>query len=74
MARQYRIEIDLQRCVGSTLCVHFAPQTFDLNEEGQSRILNATGDDADAILEAASQCPQCAITLTDADTDETVFP
>lgn len=74
MAKSYRIEVDLNRCVGSTLCVHFAPGTFELDDEGQARVVGTPEDDDDVVMEAASQCPQSAIILRDAETGEQVFP
>ena len=74
MTSRYRIEVDANRCVGSTLCVHFAGETFELDEEGQSRVVDRPGDDDEAVMEAATQCPQGAIILRDAATGEQVFP
>ena len=34
MAQQYRIHVDRNRCVGSTLCLHFASGVFALDEVG----------------------------------------
>ena len=74
MARRYRIHIDRDRCVGSTLCLHFASGVFALDDKGQSIVTDAEGDPSEKILEAAEQCPQAAIKLEDADTGEHVFP
>ena len=74
MAQQYRIHVDRNRCVGSTLCLHFASGVFALDEVGQSTVVNAGGDSTANILEAAEQCPQSAIVLEDAETGVQVFP
>lgn len=74
MARRYRIRVDHDRCVGSTLCLHFAPGVFALDVKGQSCVADADGESAERILEAAEQCPQAAIRLEDADTGAPVFP
>lgn len=71
---RYRIRVDHDRCVGSTLCVHFAPGVFALDDVGQSVVIDGEGEEADAIREAAHQCPQCAIVLEDAETGVRVFP
>jgi len=72
--RQYRIRVDHDRCVGSTLCVHFAGGVFALDDRGQAIVASAGGDTAANVLEAAEQCPQSAIVLQDAVSGEQVFP
>lgn len=74
MTQRYRIHVDHDRCVGSTLCLHFASGVFALDDKGQSIVANADGDAAERILEAAEQCPQSAITLVDAESGAAVFP
>ena len=74
MTKRYRIRVDHDRCVGSTLCLHFAPRVFALDANGQAIVANAEGADGEATREAAEQCPQAAIKLEDADTGEQVFP
>lgn len=69
-----RIEVDLHRCVGSSICVLTAPRTFALNPDGQSTVLHPEGDPLETILEAAEGCPTMAITVFDADTGEQLFP
>lgn len=69
-----RIQIDHARCVGSTLCIHFAPKVFGLNERRQSVVMDAAGDTAERICAAAEQCPVSAITVEDARTGRRLFP
>ncbi len=72
--RRLRIEVDYHRCVGSSICVLTAPNTFGLNEQGQSAVLSPSGDGVEKVLEAAEGCPTMAITVFDADTGEQLFP
>jgi ferredoxin len=67
------ITVDPHRCVGSTLCTLIAPQTFALNAEGQSVVVDPAGDSLATILNAAEQCPMMAITVRDAVTGESYF-
>jgi ferredoxin len=67
------VTVDTHRCVGSTLCVHFAPGCFELDESLQARVCPDVQLDRAAVLEAAEQCPQSAITVTDA-TGRQLFP
>lgn len=68
------VRIDRNKCVGSTMCIQYAPRVFGLNAARQSDVLNPQGDTAARIREAAEQCPVCAIELLDADTGQRIFP
>ncbi len=72
--RRLRIEVDYHRCVGSSICVLTAPNTFALNPDGQSAVTDPEGDGLDKVLEAAEGCPTMAITVFDADSGEQLFP
>ena len=65
MARQLRVSVDHNKCVGSTLCVLLVPKVFALNENGQSTVVNPAGDTEERIIHAAQQCPLAAITVED---------
>lgn len=74
MARQLRVSVDHNKCVGSTICVLTAPDVFALNDKGQSAVMNPDGDTEECIVEAAKQCPLSAITVDDAETGKRLFP
>ena len=74
MARRLRVSVDHNKCVGSTICVLTAPKVFVLNDNGQSIVQNLDGDSEEHILEAAVGCPQSAIIVEDAKTNERLFP
>jgi ferredoxin len=74
MAKQLRITVNHNKCVGNAMCVTFAPQTFALNDNRQSAVVDPGGDPELMILEAAESCPVSAITVEDAETGERVFP
>lgn len=71
---RFRISIDYDRCVGSRICVLTAPKVFGLNKDLQSQVLDPAGADDETILAAAEGCPMMAISLTDVDTGERIFP
>ena len=64
MAR-FEISIDRERCMGSGNCSFWAPNTFDLDDEGLSIVINPDGDDASKIQNAANGCPTQAITVSE---------
>ncbi len=54
-------EVDADLCTGCELCVDIAPNTFELNDEGVSEVIDPEGDDEDTIQEAIDSCPMEAI-------------
>jgi ferredoxin len=63
---QFEISIDRERCMGSGNCSFWAPNTFDLDDDGVAIVINPNGDDASKIQNAANGCPTQAITLSEA--------
>ena len=74
MARQLKITVDYNVCVGNAMCETFAENTFGLNDDRQSYVKDPAGDPEETILEAAENCPVTAITVEDAETGEILFP
>ena len=74
MARKLQIMVDHNVCVGNAMCETFASNTFALNENRQSTVVNPEGDPEGMVLEAAENCPVSAITVVDAETGEQLFP
>jgi len=74
MARKISVSVDHDVCVGNAMCITIATNAFDLNAERQAQPANPDGDTKELILEAAENCPVAAITVTDADTGEQLFP
>lgn len=66
--------IDLNKCVGSTMCIQFVPDGFALTERKQAKVIAGPGFPAAKLREAAEQCPMSAIILEDAATGQRVFP
>lgn len=62
-----RIEINRDLCIGAASCVVIAPGTFEMDDENKVILIDAQGNDAQTILEAAQSCPTAAITLIDDD-------
>jgi ferredoxin len=49
--------------MGSGNCLFWAPQTFDLNDDGQAVVIDAGGADETRVRIAAEGCPVGAISL-----------
>jgi ferredoxin len=56
--------IDHERCIGSGLCVTYAPGTFEQNEDARAVLRTPSTDSLDEIRAAVEACPTGAIALT----------
>jgi ferredoxin len=74
LARNLRVRVDHDVCVGNAMCETIAAKVFRLNENRQSEAVDPAGDTVEKILEAAENCPVSAILVEDADTGEQLFP
>jgi ferredoxin len=63
MGNRIRIYVDKNKCIGSTTCIYYAAQTFTLDSEGKSTVVNVDRNDIHKIQEAADSCPINAITI-----------
>jgi ferredoxin len=57
------VKIDWDRCMGSGNCLFWAPDTFDLSEDGHAVVLDAAATDEGRLRVAAEGCPVGAISL-----------
>ena len=57
------IKIDWDTCMGSGNCMFWAPDTFDLSEDGHAVVVDATATDEERLRIAAQGCPVGAISL-----------
>ncbi len=69
-----KVTVNHNRCVGSQLCMHFQPDVFDLNSNGQSEASNFENANVAELIATAEQCPQCAIKVENTATGEVLFP
>jgi ferredoxin len=63
MSGPIEIKIDTERCMGSGNCMFWAPDTFDLADEGHSVVTDPLATDEERLRVAAQGCPVGAITL-----------
>lgn len=57
-----KVNIDAKKCIGCALCSDIAPKTFRLKNDGKSEVIDPKGDSDSQIIEAATLCPNKAIT------------
>jgi ferredoxin len=71
---KYRIVIRREDCIGDKQCTDEAPDTFELDEERKSFVVDLEGDPPESILAAARGCPMEAIELWDLDSGRKIWP
>jgi len=54
--------VDRDRCLGSGICVLYAPETFTHDDEAKAVVVGR-GDDLDAVRTAIEGCPTQALQL-----------
>jgi ferredoxin len=64
-ARRASISVDRAICIGSGVCIAYAPGTFAHDEETRAVIIDAAGDAIESIRTAVEACPTGALTLSD---------
>lgn len=57
------ISVDPEKCIGCGLCNTTAPNTFKLNDQAKSEVINQEGDSMDLVKKAAEECPTQAISI-----------
>jgi ferredoxin len=61
--RRRRIVVDRERCIGSGNCCFYAPNTFELDDELKSVVVDPEGDDPADVRAAVEGCPVNAISI-----------
>jgi ferredoxin len=59
----YSITVDRDLCIGSGMCVAYAPGTFDQDDDAKSVLLTPSTDTLEAIRSAIDACPMRALQL-----------
>lgn len=67
------IKVIRDQCISAGTCVVFAPETFDLDEDGIAVVKEGTWDEAETIIKAAKSCPVTAIIVEDLEGNQ-IYP
>ncbi|MGC4855762.1 ferredoxin [Micromonospora sp. DT4] len=73
MSTAWRIGVDADRCIGTSICAGTAPEHFRL-VDGLSAPLADVVSPAEVVLDAADSCPVEAIIVRDAADDRLIAP
>lgn len=63
------IVVDRELCMGSGMCIVYAPNTFAHDDETKAVVVDPAGDPIDALRNAAQACPTSAIRIVDEQND-----
>jgi len=63
MTAPLEIRIDRDRCMGSGNCVFWAPDSFDLADDGHAVVVDPAATDERRLRTAAQGCPVGAISV-----------
>ncbi len=61
----WSVTVDRERCMGSGVCLLYAPGTFTHDAEAKAVVLDEPTDDIDAVRTAVEGCPMAALHLTE---------
>ena len=70
MTPTWSIEVDRELCMGSGMCIVYAPGTFEHDGETKAVVIDPAGDPIDAIRNAVQACPTSALRLVTNERDE----
>jgi len=59
------IAVDRELCMGSGMCIVYAPGTFEHDDETKAVVVDPEGDPIESIRNAVQACPTSAISLTE---------
>lgn len=57
------VRIDREQCMGSGNCLYWAPESFDLADDGAATVLDPGASDEGKLRVAAEGCPVGAISI-----------
>ena len=63
MSHRIEIRIDHDTCMGSGNCLFWAPESFDLADDGHAVVLDPEATDPERLKVVAEGCPVGAISL-----------
>jgi ferredoxin len=62
-AVDWPVVVDRETCMGSGMCIVYAPHTFAHDEEAKAVVQHPSGDPMDAVRAAVEACPTGALAL-----------
>lgn len=69
---KYKVKINRETCIGDSVCVGIAPNTFVLDSENKSTVKSGSTDSLEILKTAAQACPTQSIIITDIETGQKI--
>jgi ferredoxin len=66
-AGDLRVVVDREVCMGSGMCIVYAPGTFSHDDEAKAVAADPPGDEEATVRSAVDACPMGALTLVPAE-------
>jgi ferredoxin len=66
---RWSVQVDRDVCMGSGMCIVYAPGTFEHDDETKAVVIDPPGDSLDAIRTAVEACPTGALRLVPDEND-----
>jgi ferredoxin len=60
-----KIVVDRELCMGSGMCIVYAPGTFAHDDETKAVVIDPNGDPIESVRNAVQACPTSAIRIVD---------
>ena len=58
-----KVTVDRELCMGSGMCILYAPGTFAHDDQAKATVLEPSTDDPETVRIAQGACPVAAITI-----------
>lgn len=71
---RYRVDANKEKCQSFGRCAKLLPETFALDENRKVQVVSIEGVADEQLVRAAKGCPYRAITVSNGETDEQIFP
>jgi ferredoxin len=63
------ISVDRERCLGSGMCIVYAPHTFAHDDRAKAVVIDPAGDPIGDVRNAVEGCPTSALLIADEEGD-----
>jgi ferredoxin len=63
MGQGWAVAVDRDLCMGSGLCMVYAPDTFDIDDEARSFVKDRAGGTIEQVRAAVEACPTRALRM-----------
>jgi ferredoxin len=59
----WRVEVDLDRCMGTGACAYSMPEVFAVRPDGKTMVIGAVTRNDERVSDVIAECPTAALRL-----------